>query len=64
MKTQHEMQRSAQQRTFTQNRVFIEIQQGPNPLTNAEIDRLADERPATWGRFRGMGIDAKAGGAK
>ncbi len=61
MEEQRQMLSNAQQRVFDGNRVFLEIQHGPNPLTNAQIDRLADERPATWNRFRGMGIDAKGG---
>jgi hypothetical protein len=30
---------------------FLEIQQGPNPLSAAEIRALAAKRPEKWGKF-------------
>ena len=30
---------------------FLEIQNGPNPLTAAEIRKLAAKRPEKWGKF-------------
>ena len=42
----------AEARSFEINRTFLEIQQGPNPMTQEEINKLADKRPALWERFR------------
>lgn len=30
---------------------FMEIQNGPNPLTAVEIRKLAERRPEKWGKF-------------
>lgn len=32
-------------------KAFLEIQSGPNPLTAAEIRKLAEKRPEKWGKF-------------
>ena len=44
-----------QQREFDQNQTFLDMQRGPNPLTNAEIEKLATKYPDRWGRVRNMG---------
>ena len=51
-RTQEQMLAHAQQRMWDANRVFVDMQRGPNPLTSAEIEHLATTRPNTWGRFR------------
>lgn len=33
---------------------FMEVQNGPNPLTAAEIRRLAEKHPERWGQFLGI----------
>jgi hypothetical protein len=53
--TQEQMLRGAEQKTFDQNRVWVHIQGGSNPLTDAEIEKLIAKNPVPWGRFRGMG---------
>lgn len=55
-KTAKQFWAEAEKRSATINRTFVEIQQGPNPLTNAEIDKMAAKRPEVWERFRGMGL--------
>lgn len=61
-RTQEQMSRAAEQKTFGQNKVFLYIQGGANPLTDAEIEKLIAKNPA-WGRFRGMGSYRPHGGA-
>lgn len=65
-RTQMQMWQQAEQRSADANSVFIEIQQGPNPLTDAEIEKLIVKNPDHWERFRGMGINPIniEGGAK
>jgi hypothetical protein len=36
------------------NRHSFAIQNGPNPLTSAEIRRLAEKHPERWGAFLGF----------
>jgi hypothetical protein len=38
---------------------FLEMQSGPNPLSNADIDTLIEKHPERWTPFRGRGHDAK-----
>lgn len=54
----------AHEKTADGNEAFLEIQQGPNPLTPEEIDRLCDRRPHLWERFRGYGAKAIAAKTK
>jgi hypothetical protein len=51
-KTAKEFWGDAEKRSANINRTFVEIQQGPNPLSQEEINALADKRPAIWERFR------------
>ena len=44
-----------QQKEFDRNQTFLDMQRGPNPLTNAEIEKLATKDPDRGGKFRGMG---------
>lgn len=46
---QKQMQRAADARVLSVCRTFNEIQTGPNPLTQAEIDRLVAKRPDVYG---------------
>lgn len=46
---QKQMQRAADQRMLDVCRTFNEIQTGPNPLTQAEIDKLIAKRPSVYG---------------
>ena len=55
MKTQKEMQRNAQRRIADRNRVFVDMMNSSNPLTNEEIDRLIEERPDIWSSYKGKG---------
>lgn len=38
-------------------KVFLAIQNGANPLSNAEIATLAEKHPGTWAEFIGRGVD-------
>jgi hypothetical protein len=51
-KTAKQYWADAEARSAKINRTFVEIQQGPNPLTQEEINKLADKRPEIWERFR------------
>jgi len=55
MKTQKEMQRNAQRRIADRNRVFVDMMNSSNPLTNEEIDRLIEKRPDIWSSYKGKG---------
>ena len=55
VKADHEMLAREQQKEFDRNQTFLDMQRGPNPLTNAEIEKLATKDPDRWGKFRGMG---------
>lgn len=46
-----EFWRDAEKRSATINSAFVEIQQGPNPLSDEELRKLAEKRPEVWGRF-------------
>lgn len=48
---QRKMQRSADQSVLDRCVHFNEIQTGPNPLTEAEIAKLAHRFPERWGMF-------------
>ena len=50
-KTAKQFWAEAEARSAKINRTFVEIQQGPNPLTQAEIRKLAEKRPEVWARF-------------
>ena len=50
-KTSKQFWAEAESRSATINRTFTEIQQGPNPLTQAELRKLAAKRPEIWARF-------------
>ena len=50
-KTAKEFWRDAEKRSADINRTFVEIQQGPNPLSEAELRELAKKRPEVWARF-------------
>jgi len=50
-KTAKEFWRDAEKRSADINRTFVEIQQGPSPLSEGEIKALAKKRPEIWGRF-------------
>lgn len=50
-KTAKEHWDAADKRSRDINRTFVEMQQGPNPLTQAEIRTLAEKRPEIWARF-------------
>ena len=50
-KTSKQFWDAAEKRSATINRTFVEIQQGPNPLSEEEIKKLAEKRPEVWGRF-------------
>lgn len=41
----------AQQFSAGLNNTFLEIMNGPNPLTPQEIRKLIDKRPEVYGRF-------------
>jgi hypothetical protein len=51
-KTAKQYWADAEKRSATINRTFVEIQQGPNPLTPEELEKLAAKRPEIWERFR------------
>ena len=36
---------------------FEHMQNGDNPLSNAEIAKLAEKHPETWAQFIGRGVD-------
>jgi len=61
-KTQPQMLRNAQQKSADRNSVFLHIQGGANPLTDAEIERLIARNP-DWEPFKGMGNYRPQGGA-
>jgi hypothetical protein len=50
-KTSKQFWADAEKRSATINRTFVEIQQGPNPVTPAELQKLAAKNPEIWGRF-------------
>jgi hypothetical protein len=47
-KTAKQFWAEAEKRSAAINRTYVEIQQGPNPLTPAE---LRAKRPEVWARF-------------
>lgn len=55
--TQRNMFYKAHDEVFGLLRQFAEIQRGPNPLTNDDIERMIARRPGHWEKFRGKGID-------
>jgi len=46
---QKQVARAAEQRMFNVCNTFNEIQTGPNPLTQAEIEKLIAKRPDVYG---------------
>ncbi|MHC4238033.1 MAG: hypothetical protein ACYSSM_07335 [Planctomycetota bacterium] len=50
-KTAKQFWAEAEKRSAAINRTYVEIQQGPNPLTPAELRKLAAKRPEVWARF-------------
>lgn len=58
-KTAKEFWADAEKRSANLNRAFVEIQQGPNPLTPEEIRILVDKRPDQYGRFEGFAAPKK-----
>ena len=68
-KTQMQIYREVESRRQNVVRTFVDMQRGPNPLTNADIESLiANEerrRPNSvpiWDQFRGKGIETNEGG--
>ena len=60
MKSQIQMYREAERKIADRNAAFVEIMQGPNPLTPEEVDALAEKDPARYGIFKGAyGTGAK-----
>jgi hypothetical protein len=59
MKTQHQMYYDADARIRGICRTYNEIQQGPNPITPEEVDRLIEKRPEVYGVLRNCGAQAK-----
>jgi hypothetical protein len=53
-KSQRAMFYRAHDKIAERNRHFFAIQNGPNPLTPAEIRRLAQKHPDRWGAFLGF----------
>jgi hypothetical protein len=51
-KTAKQFWAEAEKRSATINRTFVEIQQGPNPITAEELRKLAVKRSEIWGRFK------------
>jgi hypothetical protein len=49
---QKQVARAAEQRMFNVCNTFNEIQSGPNPLTQAEIEKLIAKRPDVYGVLR------------
>jgi hypothetical protein len=54
-KTSKQYWADAEKRSATINRTFVEIQQGPNPLTGEELRKLKAKRPDLWARFGSWG---------
>ena len=49
---------SATETPFADREITFEhMQDGDNPLTNAEIAKLAKKHPKTWTQFIGRGVD-------
>ena len=57
--TQLDMMRATDKSIREQYRTFAAMQQGPAPLSNETIERLAAKRPEIWSKFRGLGRPAK-----
>jgi hypothetical protein len=51
MPTQHEIRETTQRQMMEKFHTFVEIQQGPNPITPDELRKLAERRPALWAAF-------------
>lgn len=50
-KQQRQMQRNADQAILDRCRHFADLQAGPNPLSQDEIDELAARHPERWSLF-------------